>query len=126
MTPTKKSNPKENDGSNKISFDTYKLTLETNFQSLDQVSLEKKTKVHIFLRMQGKRKITDVMGVDSKYNYDLILHNIKKIIGCNGCIKAEGNGAKVLSFSGDQRTAVLQFLVEENIHPRNCIEVHGA
>nr|ODN94878.1 translation initiation factor SUI1 [Cryptococcus depauperatus CBS 7855] len=80
----------------------------------------------------GRKTLTTIQGIPSKYNHTKILKAMKKEFACNGTVvKADAEsdeesvapGAKVnhgdvLQLQGDQRTASRQFLIDSGIVPQ--------
>ena len=49
---------------------------------------------------------------------------IAQEFACNGTLVDDEEAGQVIQLQGDQRTKILNFLVEEGI-PRNTIKLHG-
>lgn len=77
----------------------------------------------------GRKTLTTVQGIPSKYNHSKILKAMKKEFACNGTVvKPEvdsgeedspapvaKNHGDVLQLQGDQRVAAKQFLIDSGI-----------
>jgi len=87
---------------------------------------EQKDLVHIRVQQRNGRKcITTVQGLDDQLDLKKIIKVIKKAHCCNGTIVEDEEMGQVLQFQGDQRDAVLNFLVGNEIVDKAKIKKHG-
>ena len=84
-------------------------------------------KVHIRIQQRNGRKcITTVTGLSKKLDLKKIQKAIKKEHCCNGTVlKDEESGQEVLQFQGDQRGAVVAFLVDNERADKGESAKHG-
>mmetsp|Transcript_1741 Transcript_1741/g.2590 ORF Transcript_1741/g.2590 Transcript_1741/m.2590 type:complete len:121 (-) Transcript_1741:389-751(-) len=95
-------------------------------------------KVHVRVQQRNGRKcITTVAGLAEDLDIKRICKAFKKNFSCNGAVQkdftAEGGDddsdeevvREVIQLSGDQRTNVLDFLVDQEICPKDEIVLHG-
>ncbi|KIR28713.1 translation initiation factor SUI1 [Cryptococcus deuterogattii 99/473] len=98
--------------------------------SIEKAVGSKNDKIHIRLQQRnGRKTLTTVQGIPSKYNHSKILKAMKKEFACNGTVvKPEvdsgeeespapvaKNHGDVLQLQGDQRVAAKQFLIDSGI-----------
>jgi len=84
---------------------------------------------HMHLRMQqrnGRKCITLIEGFPQDIDLKKVLRYFKKNYQCNGTIVSDEDDNKVMQLTGDRRKQVAQFLLEEQIVPRESIKVHGS
>jgi len=86
--------------------------------------------VHIRVQQRNGRKcITTVQGLNQEMDLKKILKVIKKTHCCNGTVvdadAEDKNMGEVLQLQGDQRKAVFEFLVANELHPKDKIKIHG-
>ena len=85
-------------------------------------------KVHIRVQQRNRKKcITSVQGLADDLDLKKILKALKKSFKCNGAIvndKKGGNG-EIMQLQGDHRVGIVDFLVSEEIVPKEMIVVHG-
>eukprot|EP00923_Selenidium_pygospionis_P025919 GHVN01045868.1.p1 GENE.GHVN01045868.1~~GHVN01045868.1.p1 ORF type:complete len:122 (+),score=6.83 GHVN01045868.1:137-502(+) len=85
---------------------------------------------YIHIRNQqrkGRKSLTTVQGLDTKkYDAKRILAHFKKTFSCNGTVVITEDLGPVLQLSGDQRTNVADFLVNEGLVSREQVKIHGA
>jgi translation initiation factor 1 len=81
------------------------------------------------LRIQqrtGRKRITTVQGLDDKkYDLKFLLKEFKKDFHCNGSIDEDPEFGKVIRLTGDNRMAIRDFLVKENVASKDNIKIHG-
>jgi translation initiation factor 1 len=100
--------------------------VEGNKQTSNQ--LKKSLTVLLDLRIQqrnGRKTLTTLQGLPKAYDAKKILKTFKKEFACNGTIVEDEELGEVLQLSGDQRTKIATFLVEEGIAKKSEVKVHG-
>jgi translation initiation factor 1 len=85
--------------------------------------------IHIRIQQRnGRKTLTTIEGIPSKFDLKKILKVIKKQFACNGTIVNDEKAGDVIQLQGDQRNAVKDFLVDKDkgleIDPKT-IKVHG-
>lgn len=74
----------------------------------------------------GKKRITTVQGLDDKkYDLKLLLKEFKKEFHCNGSLDDDPDFGKVIRLTGDNRKAITDFLIKENLATKENIKIHG-
>jgi len=96
----------EFDDDNKDLFDNSKVT----------ISVEKRN---------GKKCITNVIGMADDLDLPKILSYLKKTNNCNGSIIKDDKYGEVMSFSGDIKENIYNFLIKEEIYKKEDIIVKG-
>ncbi|GJE86909.1 translation initiation factor SUI1 [Phanerochaete sordida] len=82
---------------------------------------------YIHIRVQqrnGRKTLTTLQGLPKEYDAKKLLKAFKKEFACNGTLVDDEEAGQVIQLQGDQRTKILNFLVEEGL-PKNTIKVHG-
>ncbi|TAQ88201.1 hypothetical protein B7494_g3505 [Chlorociboria aeruginascens] len=70
--------------------------------------------IHIRIQQRnGRKTLTTVQGLPTKFDPKKILKVIKKKFACNGTIVVDSEMGEVLQLQGDQRKDVLEFLTDE-------------
>lgn len=84
-------------------------------------------KVHVRVQQRNGRKcITTVAGLADDLDIKRICKAFKKNFSCNGAVQNdEETGGEVIQLSGDQRTNVKEFLVDQEICHNDEIVLHG-
>lgn len=85
--------------------------------------------VHIRIQQRnGRKTLTTIEGIPSRFDLKKVLKVIKKQFACNGTIVKDERVGEVIQLQGDQRNAVKDFLVDKEkgleIDPKT-IKVHG-
>jgi len=87
------------------------------------------TNIHIRIQQRnGRKTLTTVEGIPSKFDLKKILKVIKKQFACNGTIVSDSSAGEVIQLQGDQRNAVKDFLVDKEKGleiDAKTIKVHG-
>jgi len=86
------------------------------------------TNIHIRIQQRnGRKTLTTIEGIPSKFDLKKILKVIKKQFACNGTIVADEKAGDVIQLQGDQRNAIKDFLVDKNglDIDAKTIKVHG-
>ena len=89
---------------------------EQLFTSKVTISVEKRN---------GKKSITNVIGMAEDLDLKKILSYLKKTYNCNGSIIKDAKHGEIMSFSGDQKEYIYNFLIKEEIYKREDIIVKG-
>ncbi|EPE06938.1 translation initiation factor [Ophiostoma piceae UAMH 11346] len=86
---------------------------------------------HIHIRIQqrnGRKTLTTVQGIPSKFSQKKILHVVKKKFACNGTTVHDGDLGDVIQLQGDQRKHMQAFLTDKKsgleLDPTS-IKIHG-
>jgi translation initiation factor 1 len=83
-------------------------------------------KIHIRVQQRNGRKcITTVQGLADDLDCKRILKALKKNLSCNGAIVKDKEVGDVIQVSGDQRTDILAFLVDQEICLADEVVLHG-
>ncbi|GKY94672.1 hypothetical protein MPSEU_000432600 [Mayamaea pseudoterrestris] len=83
-------------------------------------------KVHVRVQQRNGRKcITTVAGLADDLDVKRICKAFKKNFSCNGAVQKDAEVGDVIQLSGDQRTVVKQFLVDQEICHGEQIVLHG-
>ena len=78
-----------------------------------------KYKIHVRVHQRtGKKSITTVVGLADDLNIKRICKAFKKNFNCNGVVKSNEDVGGVIQLSGDQRTNVKSFLVDQETSPK--------
>ncbi|KAK4058227.1 hypothetical protein OIO90_000966 [Microbotryomycetes sp. JL221] len=96
-------------------------------QSSVQAAKQKTQADHIHIRIQqrnGRKTITTLQGVPKEYDPKKLLKAFKKEFACNGSIVDDAEMGQVIQLQGDQRTKIVEILVEEGV-AKDTIKVHG-
>lgn len=79
----------------------------------DDTSAGGKEYVHIRIQQRnGRKSLTTVQGIPSKFGYNKILKELKKEFCCNGSVAEDIELGKVIQLQGDQRKNVATFLAD--------------
>lgn len=83
--------------------------------------------VHVRVQQRNGRKcITTVAGLADDLDIKRICKAFRKNFSCNGALqKDEETNGDVIQLSGDQRTQVMDFLVDQEICHKEEIVLHG-
>ena len=85
--------------------------------------------IHIRIQQRnGRKTLTTVQGIPSKFSQKKILHVVKKRFACNGTTIHDGNLGDVIQLQGDQRKHMQAFLTDKKsgleLDPAS-IRMHG-
>ena len=86
------------------------------FTSKVTISVEKRN---------GKKCITNVIGMADDLDLKKILSYLKKTHSCNGSVIKDDNHGEIMSFTGDQKENVYNFLIDEKIYKKEDIIIKG-
>jgi translation initiation factor SUI1 len=73
----------------------------------------------------GKRFITNVIGMAEDLDLNKILSYLKKTHNCSGSIIKDEKYGEVMTFTGDQKENIYNFLINEEIYEKDDIIVKG-
>ncbi|KAH6630159.1 translation initiation factor SUI1-domain-containing protein [Chaetomium sp. MPI-SDFR-AT-0129] len=89
-------------------------------------------KIHIRIQQRnGRKTLTTVQGIPTKFDHKKILKVIKKEFACNGTIisSAESKGmGEVIQLQGDHRLKIKEFLADADAGlglDEKTIKIHG-
>lgn len=86
---------------------------------------EKNNKIHIRIKQRnGRKSVTTVENLPPELNIETISKNMKKCFHCISTVIKSGD-EKIIQLSGDQRTVVKKYLVDNQISVDELIVVHG-
>jgi translation initiation factor 1 len=77
------------------------------------------------VKRNGKKSITHVIGMADDLDLKKILSYIKKTYSCNGSILNHETHGEIMSFTGDQKENIYNFLVNEEIYSKENIIIKG-
>lgn len=82
-------------------------------------------KIHVRVQQRnGRKSITTVEGLASDLDVKKIARALKKTFQCNGNVSDSEYG-EILQLSGDQRTNVRTFFIEQEVCHEDQIVIHG-
>lgn len=76
-------------------------------------------------KRNGKKCITNIIGMDEDLDLKKIMSYLKKTYNCNGSIIKDETHGEVISLTGDQKENVYNFLIKEQIYKKEDIIVKG-
>lgn len=83
-------------------------------------------KVHVRVQQRnGRKSLTTVQGLADDLDIKRILKAFKKNFSCNGALVKDDELGEIIQLSGDQRTNVREFLVDQEICTEGQIVLHG-
>jgi len=92
----------------------------------DKVGVSAEEKVHVRVQQRNGRKcITTVAGLADDLDIKRICKAFKKNFSCNGAVQKDEEVGEVIQLSGDQRTNVKEFLVDQEICHAENVVLHG-
>ncbi|KAK4189181.1 translation initiation factor SUI1 [Podospora australis] len=83
----------------------------------DSGKTTKQTQEYIHIRIQqrnGRKTLTTVQGIPSKFDHKKILKVVKKDFACNGTIISDSEMGEVIQLQGDQRSKIREFLTDKD------------
>jgi translation initiation factor 1 len=84
------------------------------------------SKVHIRVQQRNGRKcITTIQGLADDLDLNKITRALKKTFKCNGNIHADPELGEIAQLSGDQRTNVRDFFIDQEVCREDQIVIHG-
>ena len=97
-------------------------THTTPFPTLTSLS---HTHLTLTINSNGRKCITTVAGLADDLDMKRICKAFKKNFSCNGAVQKDEEVGEVIQLSGDQRTNVQEFLVDQEICLKDSIILHG-
>jgi len=95
----------------------------------DTIQKTQQTNIHIRIQQRnGRKTLTTIEGIPSKFDLKKILKVIKKQFACNGTIVNDEKAGDVIQLQGDQRNSIKDFLVDKEKGldiDAKTIKVHG-
>ncbi|GAB9470163.1 Translation initiation factor sui1 [Globisporangium polare] len=83
-------------------------------------------KVHIRVQQRNGRKcLTTVQGLADDLDIKRILKAFKKNFSCNGALVKDEELGEIIQLSGDQRTNIREFLIDQEICSDSQLVLHG-
>lgn len=76
-------------------------------------------------RRNGKKCLTNVIGMANDLDLKKILSYLKKKHNCNGSIIKDEKHGEIMTFSGDQKEYIYNFLINEEIYKKDDIIIKG-
>lgn len=76
-------------------------------------------------RRNGKKCKTNVIGMADDLDLHKILSYLKKKLNCNGSIRKDEIHGEIMSFTGDQKEYIFNFLIDEQIYQKEDIIIKG-
>jgi translation initiation factor 1 len=84
------------------------------------------SKIHVRVQQRNGRKcITTVQGLAADLDLKKIARALKKTFQCNGSVTIDEEMGEILQLSGDQRTNIRAFFVDQEICFEDQIVIHG-
>jgi len=110
------------------SFDPFADAADQDNSNVTDKSSQQ-TNIHIRIQQRnGRKTLTTIEGIPTKFDLKKILKVIKKQFACNGTIVADEKAGDVIQLQGDQRNAVKDFLTDKEKGldiDTKTIKVHG-
>lgn len=92
----------------------------------DNAGVSGEEKVHVRVQQRNGRKcITTIAGLADDLDIKRICKAFKKNFSCNGAVQNDEEAGEVIQLSGDQRTNVKDFLVDQEICHQESVVLHG-
>ena len=76
-------------------------------------------------RRNGKKCKTNVIGMADDLDLHKILSYLKKTLNCNGSIRKDEIHGEIMSFTGDQKENIFNFIIKEEIYEKEDIIIKG-
>jgi translation initiation factor 1 len=76
-------------------------------------------------KRNGKKCITSVIGMANDLDLKKISSYLKKTYNCNGSIIKDPLHGEVMTFTGDQKENIYNFLINEEIYKKEDIIIKG-
>ena len=95
-------------------------------ESVSDGSVHDNSKIHIRVQQRNGRKcITTVQGLADDLDIKKLAKALKKTFQCNGCVNQDVELGEILQLSGDQRTNIKDFFVDQEVCFEDQIVIHG-
>jgi translation initiation factor 1 len=105
---------------------THSLQSDAFEDAGDKGGVSSEEKVHVRVQQRNGRKcITTVAGLADDLDVKRICKAFKKNFSCNGAVQKDEEAGEVIQLSGDQRTNVKDFLVDQEICLAENVVLHG-
>lgn len=83
-------------------------------------------KVHLRVQKRtGKKYLTTIQGIPTKFSLKKLLKAFKKEFCCNGTIVEDEELGSIIQLQGDKRKEVAEFLLSESVVDKANLQVHG-
>jgi len=84
------------------------------------------SKIHVRVQQRSGRKcITTIQGLAEDLDILKITRALKKTFKCNGSVTVDPELGEIVQLSGDQRTNVREFFVDQEVCHEDQIVIHG-
>jgi translation initiation factor 1 len=84
------------------------------------------SKIHVRVQQRNGRKcITTIQGLADDLDSKMITRALKKTFQCNGTVNNDLELGEIVQLSGDQRTNVRDFFIDQEICHEDQIVIHG-
>mmetsp|Transcript_7518 Transcript_7518/g.6737 ORF Transcript_7518/g.6737 Transcript_7518/m.6737 type:complete len:107 (-) Transcript_7518:53-373(-) len=84
------------------------------------------SKVHVRVQQRSGRKcITTIQGLADDLDIVKIARALKKTFKCNGTVTNDPDLGEIIQVSGDQRTNVRSFFIDQEVCGEDQIVIHG-
>jgi len=106
-------------------------TVILNFQKSsilfdDENEIQNFENIHIITRKRNSKNfLTFITGIDDKYDYKLILSDIKKEFACNGAVIHNKTYGKAIQLNGNHKDKVAKYLINSNVATKDMIKLQG-
>ena len=98
--------------------------VNNNMNNLDDITTNEIVHIRICQR-RSRKYLTTISGLASDLSRKRILKAMRQAFNCNGCLRRDKEGKRILQLQGDQRENVVKFLTSENIIDKEDIKIHG-
>jgi translation initiation factor SUI1 len=99
--------------------------MNIEFEEFDDNMFENSTVTIVVDKRGGKKCITNVIGMANDLDLKKILSYIKKTHNCSGSVIKDQKYGEIMSFTGDQKENIYNFLIHEEICKKEDIIVKG-
>lgn len=83
-------------------------------------------KIHVRMQQRSGRKcLTTVEGLADDLDLHKILRALKKTFKCNGAVVTDEELGEILQLSGDQRTNIREFFIDQEVCHDDQVVIHG-
>jgi translation initiation factor 1 len=94
------------------------------FNGLENELFNSKVTISVSNR-NGKKCKTNVIGMAEDLDLPKILSYLKKTFNCNGSIIKDEKYGEIMSFTGNQKENIYNFLIKEEIYKKEDIIITG-
>jgi translation initiation factor SUI1 len=99
--------------------------MNIDFEEIDDNPFETSKVTIVVDKRGGKKCITNVIGMADDLDLKKILSYIKKTHNCSGSVIKDQTYGGIMSFTGDQKEHIYNFLIKEEIYKKEDIIVKG-